>query len=1395
MRDRQLNWKPIPRGVVLCALLLGLSVESGEALNTGYQSPSVTGVPHNDWKTPANAYASDNLDASGKDRWALQDYGGFHFDIPEGAVIDGIQVAIEWAGNNNNFCKLGVELSSDGGAGYTLTGSTDTRSTKNDSVTVLGGSQYKWGRSAWLVKDLADDIFRLRLEAIETSSPLDVDQIRVVVYYTIAVPGVNNGGGASDVGVTSATLHGEATNGIPDPTVRLYWGPTDGETNPSTWSNVSSFGICAGAISTNVQGLLANRTYYYRCMASNVAGQVWASPSTNFVTASPSVGFGEALYSIDEGSGNLTLGVELAITSAAPVSIDFRTSDGTAIAGTDFTATNGTLSWAALETGLKTVVIPITDNALDQADHDFRVILTNPVNCVLGGFTTGTVTILDNDGDSVVRFRAVAGQGSESLGSTNIVVTMSPARDAEVTVAYRVVGGTATEGDDFLLAAGTASFAPGVAATGIPITLIGDTLDEPDETLVLSLYAPTGAELGLATQYVFTLLDDDAGRPGVNNADGASRISAVSATLRGAVTNTGGENPQVYVFWGDADGGDNTSAWQYCQSLGLLGVGEFSADVAPPASNMTYYYRCFVTNSGGGAWADFAENFVADDPPTADLIFNPSLESAGAIAADAAGWLRSNTNSIRRLGSLPRTDSYSVEFGTVAGLRLSGADSNALRVSWAGLLADQEVTHPSGGVRPGYVLSGSAYVRASAKGQSEAQFRYQWTNDTDGALWMSGDLNTSSDSYQLVSMKSDAPIPLAHVGDRCFPQLIRATASGTKVTAFNADDLTLTATLPRLGLDTPPGEVPFAPTGVGQYRDLTLRARNMSGGSNETVLYGAYVTDVADLTNAAWPHTAWFMASDPDDVFSIVSGAALVATNNGSYQAVSIRFSPVSAGTYTGIVRIATTDPISHYGGGGMIFNTIVYEEYTLVGVGVEPAVACAPTSLSYSVFRGSLPAIQSFVVTNTGAGVLVYTNELVYDPTAAGWLSVTPIWTNLTGAGATGVHTLAVVSDQLEPGTYRATNWIVGNQTNGTQGVAIVLTVNELPLPTSFSATPNTPNGATRLDLAWAQNPHGHAVMLVRGLDSDFTAPVQGHLYAVGDPIGDDTVIYTGTGTAFTDANLRPRTGYYYQLYTRNADFYSDGVGVTAMTGVPQAQNGNGNGAPVKPAVVRLGDTQLKFGVDCWGTLDGRPGRIRVVIGTNATLSTGLAGLFSPYTNTVYKEAPSPQFSQVGAWFWGIQAQYEGFEDLEFWYDQNVDHLVPMTASPNSSLPVTVAPLPDISAEQAQPHPSSPSNALDLAWAPADEYPVLIVRRIGAHPEPPLPGTHYAVSEPCGQGTVVFKGVGSAFTDTGLSPATDYHYAWFAENNGYYSEGVYLTVETPAGAPLPPPCTIFVFK
>jgi len=116
-------------------------------------------------------------------------------------------------------------------------------------------------------------------------------------------------------------------------------------------------------------------------------------------------------------------------------------------------------------------------------------------------------------------------------------------------------------------------------------------------------------------------------------------VTETTASLRGAVIDTAGaEDPEVWVFWGPADGGTDPASWTNELWLGAHGLGGFSTNVSGLTSNTTYYYRCRASNSTGAAWAPDCAQFRTRPDTDADGMDDDWETAAfGGLARDGTG--------------------------------------------------------------------------------------------------------------------------------------------------------------------------------------------------------------------------------------------------------------------------------------------------------------------------------------------------------------------------------------------------------------------------------------------------------------------------------------------------------------------------------------------------------------------------------------------------------------------------------------------------------------------------------------------------------------------------------------------------------------------------------------
>ncbi len=193
----------------------------------------------------------------------------------------------------------------------------------------------------------------------------------------------------------------------------------------------------------------------------------------------------------DQGSNNQAiLTVSLNSPSGKTVTVDYTTVDGTALAGEDYGAAQGTLTFAPGETS-RTITVNIIGDDLREGNETLTVQLSNPVNATLGD-ASGQVTITDDDTPALSIDDSSVLEGDSGTSPMTFIVELSKPSTAPITVNYITSPGTAKSGSDYVHTAGTLTFAAGETLKTITVQIVGDEQDEPAETFTVSLNTPTG---------------------------------------------------------------------------------------------------------------------------------------------------------------------------------------------------------------------------------------------------------------------------------------------------------------------------------------------------------------------------------------------------------------------------------------------------------------------------------------------------------------------------------------------------------------------------------------------------------------------------------------------------------------------------------------------------------------------------------------------------------------------------------------------------------------------------------------------------------------------------------------------------------------------------------------
>jgi len=282
----------------------------------------------------------------------------------------------------------------------------------------------------------------------------------------------------------------------------------------------------------------------------------------------------------NSGTTAFTFTISLSAASAQPVTVNYATANGTATAGEDYTAANGTLTFAAGEVN-KTLTVLVNGDTVVEGNETFTVNLSNANNATIA-IAQGIGTILNDDTGGSIQFSLSNYTVNENAGTAAITVTRTGGAASGVSVNYSTSNGTATAGQDYTAASGTLTFGADETSKTFTVSIINDSINEPNETVNLSLSnAVGGGTLGSPATAVLTIIDDDGGAPtlSINNVSANEGNSGTTA-FNFTVSLLGASSQTVTVNYATANG-TATAPVDYTAANGTLSFapGETSKTV------------------------------------------------------------------------------------------------------------------------------------------------------------------------------------------------------------------------------------------------------------------------------------------------------------------------------------------------------------------------------------------------------------------------------------------------------------------------------------------------------------------------------------------------------------------------------------------------------------------------------------------------------------------------------------------------------------------------------------------------------------------------------------------------------------------------------------------------
>jgi large repetitive protein len=174
------------------------------------------------------------------------------------------------------------------------------------------------------------------------------------------------------------------------------------------------------------------------------------------------------------GNQHAAVVVSLSARSNKTVTVNYATANGTAMAGSDYTAASGKLTFAPGETR-KSILVPVTGDRQIESDESFVVNLSPDRNARIAR-GQATVTILDDEPRI-----SIADAWNYWDPTFTFTVRLSAPSDEVVTVDFETYDGSAWAGIDYVATSGTLTFAPGVTSATITVEAI--TLTSTTEKL------------------------------------------------------------------------------------------------------------------------------------------------------------------------------------------------------------------------------------------------------------------------------------------------------------------------------------------------------------------------------------------------------------------------------------------------------------------------------------------------------------------------------------------------------------------------------------------------------------------------------------------------------------------------------------------------------------------------------------------------------------------------------------------------------------------------------------------------------------------------------------------------------------------------------------------------
>ena len=354
---------------------------------------------------------------------------------------------------------------------------------------------------------------------------------------------------------------------------------------------------------------------------------------------------------VSESAGAASIAVTLAEVAAVPVVLTYETSDGSAAAGSDYTAASGNVTIPAGAT-TQNVSVTVLDDGVDEPNETFAFTLSDPrpSEHVVLSDATATVTITDDEATPTVSLATTPSSISENGGESTVTATLSAASSDTVEVTVSAAPVPPAVSGDFIRSGTTLTIDAGqTASTGtVTVSAVDNAVDAPDKAVTVSASVSGGNGVRAPPERTLAITDDEA-TPIVSlvltpssvgeNGGSTSVTATLSAASSEAVMLTVSAAAVAPAVSGDftRSGTTLTIAAGATTSTGAVTIT--AVDNAVDAADKAVTVSASVSGGNGVADPSSQTLTITDDEgsPTVALVLTPSSisENGGSTSVTA----------------------------------------------------------------------------------------------------------------------------------------------------------------------------------------------------------------------------------------------------------------------------------------------------------------------------------------------------------------------------------------------------------------------------------------------------------------------------------------------------------------------------------------------------------------------------------------------------------------------------------------------------------------------------------------------------------------------------------------------------------------------------------------